>query len=292
MFVLDRSASMEGTAIQEAKAALIRSLDSLGNLHQFNILSYSGQDHWQLWQPPNEERVLVSATEANKQSANRFISDITTDGDTQHFEPLIESVAHLPDVIFFLTAGKATDDLTPEQLREIERVNKRYDRGAHINVIQFGSGALTDSPPSQSLQQLAKQNRGQYQYVNVPTLLSAPDVFFELTTRWNENGNLEVLQVFINNNDYDGLYMYDCLLSISQRPEMFRLSMLSDVTQRGVGRAEHVYVIQQGQELIDSGVTEMTFYVLPKNDREWSKAIPHTIPLIIDASNPIRIPTK
>jgi len=165
MYVFDRSGSMEGTPIRAAKAELIRSLDSLADNHQFNIIFYSSS--WNLWQTG---RKLVFATESEKQNAVRFVSAITPDGGTGHFEPLKEAIAHRPDVIFFLTDGESQDDLTAAQLREIEQRNSRFgQRGTQINVIQFGSGSFMDSP-SRSLQQLAEQNFGQYRYVNVSLL--------------------------------------------------------------------------------------------------------------------------
>ena len=167
MYVLDRSTSMEGAPIRAAKAELTRSLESLDERHQFNIIFYSGDRTGQLWEPG---RKLVYATESNKQRAARHIATITPDGGTRHYEPLLEAIAHRPDVIFFLTDGESKDDLTPVQLSEIEKRNNAPGRrGSQINVIQFGRGGLTDSP-SRSLQQLAEQNFGEYLYFNVQGL--------------------------------------------------------------------------------------------------------------------------
>ena len=171
IYVFDRSTSMEGTPIHAAKAELIRSLDSLGDHHQFNIIFYSSQNSMRMWHPPEgARRKWVFATAQNKQGAIRFVNGITADGGTRHYEPLLEAIAHRPDVIFFLTDGDSRDDLTAIQLREIERRNSQYGHGAQINVIQFGGGGLMDSE-SRSLKQLAAQNfAGQYRYVNVSML--------------------------------------------------------------------------------------------------------------------------
>ena len=163
MYVFDHSLSMEGTQIRAAKAELLRSLDSLGDSHQFNIIFYNNL--WQLWRPPERGRQLVFATAANKQGATRFVNAITAEGGTRHYEPLIEAIRHRPDVIFFLTDGESQDDLRRVELNAIERENS-LGQMVQINVIQFGRGGFTDSPSS-SLQQLAEQNRGQYRYENV-----------------------------------------------------------------------------------------------------------------------------
>lgn len=162
MYVFDRSDSMNGNRIRRAKAELIQSLDSLDSLHQFNIIFYNGESH--PWRSGAVKR-LVFATPAEKQGAVRFIEGMTALGGTYHKAPLLEAIAHRPDVIFLLTDGESQDDLKSGELEEIERINS-LGRGAQINVIHFISGGLTHSE-SRSLQQLAEQNRGQYKCINV-----------------------------------------------------------------------------------------------------------------------------
>jgi len=163
MYVFDRSASMDGTAFRRAKEELIRSFRSLGEFQQFNIVFYNNE--WLLWQPG---RKLAFATPAEKDNAERFVWSIPAVGGTRHFEPLKETIEHRPDVIFFLTDGESYDDRTL-QLPELSRLNRRWGFEAQINVTQFGSGGLTDSP-SKTLQLLAEQNHGYYHYVDVSKL--------------------------------------------------------------------------------------------------------------------------
>ena len=160
MYVFDRSGSMAGEPIRRAKAELIRSLDSLGDFHQFNIVFYNGERPL-LWQPG---RRLPYATQTNKLNATRYIGGITPEGGTNHYPPLKEAIDHRPDVIFFLTDGDSQDDPTL-RLPDIARANN-IGRGVQINVIQFGRGGLTDAP-SDTLKHLAAQNNGEYRYINV-----------------------------------------------------------------------------------------------------------------------------
>ena len=159
MYVFDRSYSMTGERIRKAKEALISSLDSLDDVHQFNIVFYN--DEYHSWQ---SGRRLINAAPTEKLSAVRFVGGITAVGGTNHYPPLKEAIDHRPDVIFFLTDGDSQDDPTL-RLSEIARANSA-GRRVQINVIQFGSGGLTDAP-SKTLQQLAVQNNGEYKYVNV-----------------------------------------------------------------------------------------------------------------------------
>ena len=161
MYVFDHSGSMDGTPLRAAKRELIQSLDSLDDLHQFNIIFFN---HSMLtWQPPERGRRLLFATEQNKQNATQFVNGIMAVGGTSPLEPLLEAIAYRPDVIFFLTDG---EDLTPAQVHEIGRANSRFGQGVQINVIEFGGGGFADRA-SRLLQQLAEQNHGQHGYVNV-----------------------------------------------------------------------------------------------------------------------------
>ena len=166
VYVFDRSGSMEGGRLQRAKSELIRSLNALEDSHQFNIIFYNHE--FQPWRPGPARR-LIYATPSEKQAAIRFIESILPEGGTQHYRPLLEAVAHRPDVIFFLTDGESYDDLNTGQLESVERANSRWGSGAQINVIQFGGGGWNERP-SRSLEQLAKDNNGMYQFIQVPGL--------------------------------------------------------------------------------------------------------------------------
>ncbi|MDR2114857.1 MAG: VWA domain-containing protein [Planctomycetaceae bacterium] len=159
VFVFDRSDSMNERAerpIRAAKTVLIQSIDSLENLHRFNIIFYN--DKFSAWQ---QQRKMMEATDQNKENAKRFVEGITPFGGTRHLEPLLEAVKHRPDVIFFLTDGDEHDALSAGDLDKIARDNSFRSQ---INVIQFGVGTNRES---NFLQKLAANNRGQYSYVNV-----------------------------------------------------------------------------------------------------------------------------
>ena len=107
-------------------------------------------------------------------------------------------------------------------------------------------------------------------------MIGNPDVFMEFISRLNENGDIEVIQVFINNSEK--VYTYDCRLTIPDRP-----LLKSRVTRQGFGRTEYVYPpIRRGQALLDSGVTEMMLRADPVNDGSGILGEPmvYTIPLI------------
>ena len=108
-------------------------------------------------------------------------------------------------------------------------------------------------------------------------MIGNPDVFMEFTSRLNENGDIEVIQAFINNSDR--VYTYNIRLTVRDRA-----TQQSMVTRQGFGRAEHVYVISRGQALLDSGVTEMMIRAEPRNDGSGMLGDPmvYTIPLVTE----------
>ena len=88
------------------------------------------------------------------------------DGGTDHIKALQRAVAMRPDVIFLLTDADEPR-LGPGQLVKIHRTAG----GIAINTVEFGYG-----PPSGEdnfLAQLARQNGGQYGYVDISKIVPA-----------------------------------------------------------------------------------------------------------------------
>jgi hypothetical protein len=107
-------------------------------------------------------------------------------------------------------------------------------------------------------------------------MIGDPDVYMEFVTRLNEKGEMEIIQVFINNTE--SIYTYECRLNIPTRPRATHR-----ITRRGFGRWEHVYTIARGQALLDSGVTEVVLFASPVNDPAsgvLGEPMVYTIPLI------------
>ena len=168
VYVFDRSLSMGDSGrspLGVAKAEMIRSLDSLGKMHQFQIIFYNEKPS--RWNPSGVPGKLAFATEQNKERARRFIGSITAAGRTEHEEALKLAIAMQPDVIFFLTDANEPQ-LNGRQLYEI----RRRAAGIQINAIEFGVG------PKQSgnnfLVKLADQNGGQYKYHDITKFRQTP----------------------------------------------------------------------------------------------------------------------
>ncbi|MDO4576344.1 MAG: hypothetical protein Q4D98_14145 [Planctomycetia bacterium] len=158
-YVFDRSGSMGGpgfSPIMAAKAELLRSLRSLQPNQQFQIIFYNEL-------PLIFSNKMLLATEGNRRKAINFLGTVTADGGTGHKEALHAAIAQRPDVIFFLTDADEPP-LTPFELKEI----RKNAAGIQINTIQFGIGS--EPRAFHFLKQLARDNGGQYIYIDIQKL--------------------------------------------------------------------------------------------------------------------------
>lgn len=162
-YVFDRSGSMGGPGgnlLQAAKAELLRSLDRLSDLQQFQIIFYNDQPTvMQLAAQPGR---LVLASEENKASARDFLARITAVGATRHEEAISAALRMRPDVIFFLTDADEPA-MSKDQLARIRRLNGDRTR---IHAIEFGHGPKVGGADN-FIVRLSSQNGGQYRYIDV-----------------------------------------------------------------------------------------------------------------------------
>lgn len=161
VYVFDRSGSMGGSgrnALSVAKAELTASLNSLDQVHQFQIIFYNEKPL--IFNPSGQPGRLAFATEQNKERARRFIGGVTSDGTTRHEEALKMAISLQPDVIFFLTDA----DEPRLSAREMEQV-RRWAAGITINAVEFGLGPKSGG--ENFLMRLARENGGQYAYVDI-----------------------------------------------------------------------------------------------------------------------------
>ena len=106
VYVFDRSGSMDAPghhALPAVKAELIRSLQTLDSVHQFQIIFYNERPR--LFSPTGEPGRLVFGSDQNKRLAENFINSVEADGGTDHEEALMLAIKAHPDVIFLLTDG-------------------------------------------------------------------------------------------------------------------------------------------------------------------------------------------
>lgn len=173
VFVMDRSGSMSGEKIEQARNALQFILGQLGENDRFSIVSFDDQlSIWAHTLQPVEKRVLADA--------RRYVDQLTADGNTDleaalqaGLDILARSESHeAPQIVVFLTDGLPTAGLTDGALiaRLVTEANARLEARLHV----FGVGYDVNS---HLLDRLAADNGGSVTYVqpggNLETILTA-----------------------------------------------------------------------------------------------------------------------
>jgi len=165
VYVFDHSESMRaagGKPLRAAKEELIRSLETLTERQQFQIIFYNDTPH--SFAADGQPSGLVTGEAATLQRAKEFVARTQAIGGTEHQLALRMALRLAPDVVFFLTDAKI-QTMSDAQMDDITR--RAESAGTAIHAIQFGTGP---APVNSFLQRLAKRNRGGYRYLDVTQL--------------------------------------------------------------------------------------------------------------------------
>jgi hypothetical protein len=171
IYVFDRSDSMNGygsAPLRAAKSELKRSIESLTDAQQFQIIFYN--DEAKPFVPAGSGLSLLVGEKSMLRRASSYVDAIKAFGGTEHFDALKMALRMGPDVIFFLTDARVPR-LNASQFAEVKRLAERS--GASIHTIEFGPEAA--APGDSFLRELAADNRGEYRYIPLEQLtLSEP----------------------------------------------------------------------------------------------------------------------
>jgi Ca-activated chloride channel family protein len=213
VFVLDRSGSMDGDKIGQAKNALQFILGQLDPNDRFAVIGFD--DRLTTLSPtlqPTDRQILAEA--------RRFVDGLSADGDTdleaalqagltilEHSEPRPEATR----LIVFLTDGLPTAGITEDGLiaNLVARTNQRVDARLHV----FGVGYDVNS---HLLDRLAADNRGTVTYVQPGENLERV-----LTDFYGRIANPILTNLEVS---FEGLEVSD--LYPAQLPDMFQGSSL------------------------------------------------------------------
>jgi len=157
LFVVDRSGSMQGKKMEQARAALKFVLNNLRDGDRFNIVSYSSDvDRYR----PE----LQTYDKKSRRAALGYVEGLYAGGGTNIDGALKSAMAMLededrPSFVIFLTDGLPTVGETNEAVI-VEHARKRNDVRARL--FAFGVGYDVNS---RMLDKLVRENYGQSQYV-------------------------------------------------------------------------------------------------------------------------------
>ncbi|WP_435009492.1 VIT domain-containing protein [Tundrisphaera lichenicola] len=157
VFVIDRSGSMAGKKLEQARAALQSVLNNLRDDDTFNIIAYD--DRVEAFKP--ELQRYSSSTRAE---AEKFVANIREGGSTNIDGALKASLTMIPDdsrpgYVIFLTDGLPTAGETSE-LKIAE--NGKASNKSHARIFAFGVGFDVNA---RLLDRLSGGNGGTSEYV-------------------------------------------------------------------------------------------------------------------------------
>ena len=157
LFVLDRSGSMAGKKLDQAKNALQFVLNNLRDDDTFNIIAYD--DRVEPFKPE-----LQRYSSASRAEAERFVANIREGGSTNIDGALKAALAMIsddtrPNYVLFLTDGLPTASETNElKIADNARIANKY----HAQVFSFGVGFDVNA---RLLDRLSGGNGGTSEYV-------------------------------------------------------------------------------------------------------------------------------
>lgn len=162
VYVFDHSESMSasgGKPLRAAKQELIRSLRTLSERQQFQVIFYN--DRPKTFSPDGQTTGLVFGEDGIRRRAEAFVNRTVAVGGTEHQLALRMALRLAPDAIFFLTDA-SIQTMSADQMADIRR--RAEQSGTVIHAIQFGSGP---EPANSFMKEIARQNRGGYRYLDV-----------------------------------------------------------------------------------------------------------------------------
>ena len=152
IYVVDRSGSMRGNRLQDTKAELIRSVQSLTQTMEFFIIFYD-TSHESM--PANG---LVKATGPNKNRYLGWVEAMDCRRGTDPRQAMLVALSLEPDAIWLLSDGQ----FHVQACDVIRAANP--DARIPIHTIAFHSASGQDV-----LERIAEENRGRYRFVPPPT---------------------------------------------------------------------------------------------------------------------------
>ncbi len=196
--VIDRSGSMRGNKIEQAKAAAIAILDGLKDGESFNVIDYS--DSLNMFSP----QPVVKDSKTGP-AAKAYVQSITADGGTNLHDALLESLRPAPasgvlPMVIFLTDGLPTvGERSEVKIRDAAKTANIY----HRRIFTVGVGFDVNTP---LLSGVARASRGTATFVlpqedvevKVSQLfrrLTGPVLASPKVTALDENGQVSTLAV-------------------------------------------------------------------------------------------------
>lgn len=158
VFVLDRSGSMSGTKIQQAKLAFRTMIGGLRSIDIFSVIAFDNQI-LTLWDEPH------SGSEANIEAAQTWIDLIDAGGSTNFHGAAIRGLETFTDganakAMLMLSDGLPTAGSITDSNGILQAINEANTLGVSIATVAFGSDA-----DENLMANIAAQNDGFFVFI-------------------------------------------------------------------------------------------------------------------------------
>lgn len=240
VFVLDRTGSMAGEKIAQARKSMLFCLNSLRPEDRFSVITFNES-------PDLFSRKLEPATEENVRKARRFVEGVEASGGTNIDEALraglklLDSERGRQKMLVFMTDGLATvgetnvetilqhvrqqnGTLNLSQGEGVRTAGLREPEGAGARIFCFGVGYDVNVP---FLDRLGQQNKGDSDFVK-----PAEDIEVKVSSFFSKVSSPILANLQVN---FEGAEVYDVFPKTY--PDLFKGSQLVITGRyRGDGR--------------------------------------------------------
>ena len=152
IFVIDRSGSMSGASMQQAKAALRLAVARLGAADRFNLIAFNNRSE-PLFSTPQ------AATETNRGRAIRFIDRLRAEGGTEMLPALELALGQTDEADYLRQVVFLTDGSVGNEQELFALIQKKLG-DARLFTVGIGS-----APNSHFMQRAADFGRGSFSYI-------------------------------------------------------------------------------------------------------------------------------
>jgi Ca-activated chloride channel family protein len=152
IFIVDTSGSMQGTSIEQARAALLKGLDTLTPRDRFNIIEFNSD--FSMLYPQT-----VKASAQNIGAARDFVNELVANGGTEMYAPLSTALSMPVDREYLRQVMFMTDGAVSNEDQLMQMIGERLG-DARLFTVGIGS-----APNAYFMRKAAQLGHGTFTYI-------------------------------------------------------------------------------------------------------------------------------
>lgn len=171
VFIVDRSKSMAGERLAEAKKELLYAVRRLSPEQRFYVIFFAGQTEFmRLHGGPFPEPAPIAATEANIAKLQTWVDAVQYEPWTNPFEAVEFALKVAPDAIFLLSDGEFTDNGRTMRYLKNRNITKPSGEPRRPRIV-IHSIAFHSRDGEPALKAIASDSGGTYRFVPPPHIV-------------------------------------------------------------------------------------------------------------------------